>query len=151
MRDHFRRLFAHAAWANRRVLDALRATPDVSEALPLFAHLLAAEHVWLSRLHGTAPAHAIWPSLTLDQCAALADDNHAGYAAFLDGLGPDALGRVVAYRTTKGVAFETAIADILTQAATHGAYHRGQIAKAIRRGGGTPADTDFIIFVREQG
>jgi len=42
-------------------------------------------------------------------------------------------------------------ADILTQVATHGAYHRGQIAKAIRRGGGTPADTDFIIFVREQG
>jgi uncharacterized damage-inducible protein DinB len=151
MRDHFRRLFAHAAWANAQVLAAPRDTPDTAEALPLFAHVLAAEHVWLSRLRGTTPAHAVWPQLSLDQCAALADENAAGYGAFLDGLGPADFARPVAYRNTKGEAYTTPVADILTHVATHGPYHRGQIAKAIRSGGGTPADTDFIIFVREQG
>ena len=151
MRDYFRRLFAYTAWADRRALAALRATPDPAEALRLFAHVLAAEHVWLSRLRGTAPAHAVWPTLTLDECTALADANAAGYADYLAGLGDDDFARPVRYRNTAGVAYETAVGDILTHVATHGGYHRGQIARAIRAGGGTPADTDFIIFVREGG
>ncbi len=150
MHDYFRHLFAHAAWADRRVRDALRATPEPAEALRLFAHVLGAEHVWLSRLHGTPAAHPVWPNLTLDQCAALADENAAGYAAFLAALGPDGFARVVQYRTSAGVAYANTVADILTQVATHGSYHRGQIAREVRRGGGTPADTDFILFVREQ-
>jgi uncharacterized damage-inducible protein DinB len=149
MRDYFQRLFAHAAWANRRVLDALRTTPDPAEALRLFAHVLAAEHVWLSRLRGTAPAHAVWPPLTLGECVALADENAAGYTTYLAGLGEGDFARPVRYRNTAGVEYTNTVADILTHVATHGGYHRGQIAKAIRAGGGTPADTDFIIFVRE--
>jgi len=30
----------------------------------------------------------------------------------------------------------------------HGCYHRGQVAMLIRDGGGTPAPTDYIAFVR---
>ncbi|HEY1379196.1 MAG TPA: DinB family protein [Gemmataceae bacterium] len=150
MRDHFRRLFAYAAWANARALAAVRSTPDPAEGLRLLGHVLAAEHVWLSRLRGTAPAHPVWPALTADECAGLAEENRAGYAAFLDGLTDEDFPRRVRYRTTKGVEYETAVADILTHVATHGGYHRGQIARAVRAGGGVPVDTDFIIFVREE-
>ncbi len=149
MRDHFRRLFAYAAWADARALAAVRATPDPAEGLRLLAHVLAAEHIWLSRLRGTAPSHPVWPALTADECAALADENRAGYAAFLDGLADAELAGRVRYRTTTGDEYETAVADILTHAATHGNYHRGQIARAVRAGGGEPANTDFITFARQ--
>jgi uncharacterized damage-inducible protein DinB len=146
MRDHFRRLFAYAAWANGRTLAAVRATPDAAEGLRLLAHVLAAEHVWLSRLRGTPAAHPVWPALTADECAALLVENRDGYAALL----ADAdLARSARYKTTKGVEYETAVADILTQVVTHGAYHRGQIARAVRAAGGAAAETDFIAFARE--
>jgi hypothetical protein len=32
--------------------------------------------------------------------------------------------------------------------ALHGAYHRGQVALVVRGGGGEPASTDYIGFVR---
>jgi uncharacterized damage-inducible protein DinB len=145
MRDHFRRLFEYAAWANRRSLAAVRTMPDPAEGLRLFAHVLAAEHVWLSRLRGVAAVHPVWPTLTADECAGLLEENAGGYAGFL----ADAdLGRVVRYTTTRGEEFETAAADMLTQAATHGGYHRGQIARVVAAAGGTPANTDFITFAR---
>jgi len=146
MRDHFRRLFAHAAWANGRALAAVRATPGAADGLRLLAHLLAAEHVWLSRLRGTPASHPVWPALTADECAALLAENRDGYAALL----ADAdLAGSVRYRTTKGVEYETAVTDILTQVTTHGAYHRGQIARAVKAAGGTAAETDFITFARK--
>jgi uncharacterized damage-inducible protein DinB len=33
--------------------------------------------------------------------------------------------------------------------ALHGSYHRGQIALLMRQGGGAPAATDYIAFVRD--
>ena len=68
---YFSRLIAHLAWADDRVLAALRSAtnPDPS-CREVFAHLLAAEHVWLARLNGETPAHPVWPDLSLEQCAA---------------------------------------------------------------------------------
>lgn len=46
-------LFAHAEWANARVLESLSQGPDADPlALAQYAHLLAAEHVWLARIEG---------------------------------------------------------------------------------------------------
>ena len=152
MKAHLTRMFRYVAWADRRALDALRATPGAQpEAVPLLAHLLAAEHVWLARLEQREPRHPVWPTLTLDECDALAAENEAGYGAFLGRVGDDQLGAVVRYRTTRGDEWETPVVDILTQVITHGSYHRGQIAKAIGRSGGTAVFTDFIIFSRDVG
>jgi uncharacterized damage-inducible protein DinB len=54
------------------------------------------------------------------------------------------------YRNSAGVPFHTSVADMLAQAALHGSYHRGQIALLVRQGGGTPAVTDYIAFVRDR-
>jgi uncharacterized damage-inducible protein DinB len=113
------------------------------------AHLLAAEHVWLARLERQEPRHPVCPALTLDECEALAAENEAGYRAFLGRLGDDQLSAAVRYRTTRGEEFATPVIDILTQVVTHGAYHRGQIARVIGRGGGVAVNTDFITFARE--
>jgi uncharacterized damage-inducible protein DinB len=151
MHDYFVQLFRYVAWANHRVIDALQNQPPAQrEALPLVAHLLAAEHIWLSRLRGSAATVAVWPQLTLDQCVALAEENASGYASFLTPLGPADFACSVSYRNTKGIEFLTPVLDILTHVATHGSYHRGQVAKAFGRAGCQAVNTDFITFVREK-
>lgn len=144
------KMFRYVAWADRRALEALRATPAAhAEAVPLLAHLLAAEHVWLARLEGREPRLTIWPTLTLDECDALATENAAGYLALLGRLDEGQLAASVRYRTNQGKEFVTPALDILTQVITHGPYHRGQIAKIIGRCGGTAVITEFITYIWE--
>lgn len=150
MIEHLRRLMGHLAWADERVLSALRgAPPDVAgDARTLFAHILGAEHVWLSRLEGRAPRVPVWPTLSLDQCAELARENSDALDGFVAGLDADDLFRRVAYRNSAGNAFEDSVEDILLHVALHGSYHRGQIATSLRAGGGVPQVTDYIGFIR---
>jgi uncharacterized damage-inducible protein DinB len=144
------RLFRYVAWADRRSIDTLRAVPDAHpESLPLLAHLLAAEHVWLARLQRRDAAHRVWPVLTIDECSTLASENEVGYRTFLGQLAEEELTEMVRYHTSQGQECVTSVNDILTQVVTHGPYHRGQIAKIIGRCGGVAANTDFITFVQE--
>ncbi len=152
MNSHYQHLFRYVAWADRRSLESLQATPAAhAEALPLLAHLLAAEHVWLSRLEQRTPRHTVWPTLDLDQCAALLAENERGYAEFLASITEDQFASDVRYKTSQGQEMVSTVLDILTQVVTHGPYHRGQIAKIIGRCGGTAVNTDYITFSREIG
>lgn len=150
---HIRRLYDHLFWADRRVLERLRESDSVAEAsLRLFAHVLAAEQVWLARLLGEdTAAFEIWPGLSLGECAALADRNRFEYARYLLALTEQELARVVAYRNSRALEFLTPVREILTHVALHGSYHRGQIALALRSSGGEPVNTDYITFTRESG
>lgn len=147
---HFIRLFEHVWWADGRILEALKATggkPD--KALKLFAHVLAAERVWLARLKGEdSSVLPIWPDLGLEECGAWIEENKAGYAAFLSGLKDEDLAGAVTYSNSSGTIFNTAIGDILTHVSMHGAYHRGQVSMTMRTEGYEPVNTDFITFVR---
>ena len=146
-----RSLFAHAEWANTRVLESLRQGPDTDpQALAQYAHLLAAEHVWLARIEGRGGSVPIWPVLTLEQCEALSDENAQGYARLLARESDASLLRDVAYTNSAGNQFTSRVADILAHVAMHGAYHRGQVSLMLRRGGLVPAPTDYIAFVRGQ-
>jgi uncharacterized damage-inducible protein DinB len=149
MKEHLARMLRAMAWADAQVLISLRDCPAAhAEALGLFAHVLAAEHVWLSRLVGRAPSQPVWPALSIPECAALASDNARGYTAYIDQQAEPDLGALVQYRNTKGEDFANTVLDILTHVVIHGAYHRGQIARAIGRAGGQSVNTDFIIFAR---
>jgi uncharacterized damage-inducible protein DinB len=149
MKSHIERMVRAMAWADREVVAALRDCPAAQgEALPLLAHAVAAEHVWLTRLQGREARHAVWPRLTLPECEGLAAENAAGYAALLGGLSEADLGTAVRYRNTKGEEFATSVLDILTHVVIHGAYHRGQIAKALGRAGVQAVNTDYITYAR---
>ncbi|MEP7064655.1 MAG: DinB family protein [Gemmatimonadota bacterium] len=143
------KLLGHLEWADRRVLDSLRAMthPD-QRALDVYAHVLGAEHVWLSRLHERAPREKVWPELTLDQAAALAKENAAGLRALVDSAAANELQRTVAYTNSAGAAFESTVEDMLLQVVLHGCYHRGQVAMVVRGAGGEPSPTDYIAFIR---
>jgi uncharacterized damage-inducible protein DinB len=144
-------LFDYTVWADARARAAIDgldpARPERAQGVQLYAHLAAAEHVWLARLEGRTPAYAIWPELSLEQAAALAAESLAALRVTAAG-DPDALAREVQYRNSTGKEFRNTVSDILTHVALHGSYHRGQIARVTREGGGTPAITDYIAFVR---
>jgi len=147
--QHLTKLVAHLAWADDRVLAALRSAtaPDPS-CLALFAHVLAAEHVWLARLKGDAPQHPVWPTLTLEACAGLVQANQRELTTYIGRLSAAELPRGITYTNSAGQQFTSSIEDILLHVSLHGMYHRGQIAWALRRGGGVPMPTDYIAFVR---
>ncbi len=146
---HLTKLISHLAWADDRVLAALRsATAPDAACLGLFAHVLAAEHVWLARLKGETPRHPVWPGLTLEQCAGLVQANQRELTAFVGALSTADLPRAVTYTNSAGQEFTSSIEDIVLHVCLHGTYHRGQIAWALRRGGGVPMPTDYIAFVR---
>ena len=143
-----RRLFEHAEWANAQVTAALGRQDVADDVVELFAHVLGAEEVWLSRLEGRQSALTVWPQLDKTQVMAAATANAERYQAYLGRLTADDLAREVAYTNSAGQAFRSTIADILTHVAMHGAYHRGQVALRLRHDGLKPAPTDFIAFVR---
>jgi uncharacterized damage-inducible protein DinB len=149
MRDHFARVYQHLAWADERVLQSLRAAHSVlKKDLDLYGHILGSEHNWLSRIRGSAPKVAIWPTLTLDECESLGQENVAGFNRLVASLTPELLQKPITYRNSAGDQFTSALEDILTHVSLHGAYHRGQIAASIRAAGDVPSPTDYIAFAR---
>lgn len=150
MEEHHENILIYDDWANRQALEMLRATPAAEErARRVFAHLVVTPQVWLAKIEQRpSPWSDFWPELTLEQCAEQIGATRRLYADFFAGLGEADLARAVAYRNSRGEAFETPIGEILRHVAFHGGYHRGQIAAAVRAAGGTPVNTDYIVFVR---
>lgn len=148
--DALARLYAHMRWADTRAREALRDSPGalVERALELYCHVLGAEQVWLTRLRGEQATVAVWPRLSVREASVLADELHAAFDSYLESLQPGDFDRDVTYANSAGQGFASRVEDILLHVALHGSYHRGQVAMLIRDGGGTPAPTDYIAFVR---
>jgi uncharacterized damage-inducible protein DinB len=149
MLNYLKRLYEHLFWADACAAESLQGSTD-ERSVTRFAHLLAAEQVWLTRLQETPDqAMAIWPELTIAECQSLAISNRDAYRSYLAALDDELLVRSVVYYNSKGIAFETARHDILTHVALHGSYHRGQIALSLRDAKGEPLNTDYITWVRD--
>ncbi len=149
MTSHLHRLFDHMAWADDQVIAGLQAAPGSDPAaLEYFAHVIGAEHIWLTRIQQESPRLAVWPKLTVDEAAWYAAENITGFRAVLEAASPNDLQTAISYVNTAGKAFTTPLDDILLHVALHGAYHRGQVSLLVRRSGGTPAPTDYIAFAR---
>ena len=150
MLGYLRKLIDHLEWADATALEALRNSPgsESARALTLYAHVLGAEARWLARLAGRAPDVAVWPTLSLDEAAALAAGNARELNWLASTLTPGDLTREIAYQNSNGESFRNTMEDILIHVALHGSYHRGQVALVIRAGGGEPASTDYIGFIR---
>jgi uncharacterized damage-inducible protein DinB len=143
------KLVAHMEWADERALASLRgAAVPHAKAHEIYAHVIGAEHVWLSRIAGRAPRLAVWPTLTLDECEGAGRANAVELRALVASGGAEELQRVVHYTNSAGDAFDSKVEDMLLQLLLHGAYHRGQVAQLLRQGGAEPSPTDYIAFVR---
>jgi uncharacterized damage-inducible protein DinB len=64
-------------------------------------------------------------------------------------LAPGDLASPVSYTNSRGEPWTSSVRDILLHVVLHSAYHRGQIATAVRASGHEPAYTDFVHGVRQ--
>jgi uncharacterized damage-inducible protein DinB len=148
--DHFHRLLHYDQWANGETLGHLRenrAAPP--STVRWMAHIVGSEYVWLARLREEAPTVGVWPDFDLATCAARLPELASDWSHWLETLDAESLGEGVGYRNTKGEFWTSTMGDILMHVVLHSAYHRGQIASAVRAGGEDPAYTDFIHAVRQ--
>jgi uncharacterized damage-inducible protein DinB len=146
----FPRLFAYDAWANRAMVAGLGAAGEVPpRPLAVMAHIIGAEWVWWSRLTRERVRHPVWPTLTLEQCADEAVELGEVWSHLVGELPPGSLSDGVKYTNSQGEHYESTVGDILLHVTLHSAYHRGQIASAIRAAGHAPPSTDFIHAVRQ--
>ena len=148
--EHLRRQFAYDAWANREVLAGLKASPRPSpRPLQLLAHILSAEQLWLERIQQQPQSQPVWPDLTFEQCDAKIAGLAQLWREFLGSLSSTGLADKVSYKNSKGEAWTSTVADVLTHVLLHSAYHRGQIASQVRASGEQPAYSDYIHAVRQ--
>jgi uncharacterized damage-inducible protein DinB len=146
-------LLNYNEWANRRTIASLKASANPpAKALRALTHLLIAEQTWLRRFQTEQDSTGFdfWPDASLSECEALADEMARAYRAFVSQLTEESLDSVATYKNSKGTEYQTAYRDMLMHVVMHSAYHRGQVAMAIRAAGGEPANTDYIGFVRER-
>ena len=148
MPDILERLFEHDWWANDQIMAELRHEEPDAETARLFAHIIAAEHLWLSRIDLVKSRVGVWPALSVDEIAALDAENRRRIRELLR-RPDDTRDQIVHYRNSAGNEFYNTVRDILTHIALHGHYHRGQIARALRSAGREPVYTDYIGFVRK--
>lgn len=148
MLDYFKKLFAFDDWATSRSLTFLREYPN-AKALAALSHVLLAQKIWLLRLNdqdsSTVPTYE---ERSVDDCSKMAAELHAEYLQFLNGIQESDLDRLITYKNTKGIQFQTTIRDILMHVAFHSGYHRGQVASFVRGDNGEPLNTDYITFTR---
>ena len=143
----FHRLFSYDDWANREVLKALSIAPS-PRPVELLAHLFSSERLWLERLRRQAQSFPVWPTFTLEECAAQARELPGLWNHYLTDLGDAGMARTITYKNTVGDVYTSRVDDILLHVIMHSIYHRGQVAAAMRAAGATPAYTDFIHGVR---
>jgi uncharacterized damage-inducible protein DinB len=144
-----RRMFRYDHWANHEVILSLkRAGSPPQRPLELLAHVLAAQQLWLDRLRRRPQRLPVWPASSLEESEALAEEMAGAWSEYLNGLAPGGLEQRIDYTNTKGQRWVNSIGDVLHHVIVHSAYHRGQIAAAVRAAGHEPAYTDFIEAAR---
>lgn len=157
----FRHWYLHEREAHASVLDSLETVPvdrrtedAYREALDLFAHLLRARRMWLYRMghtdRGATRVEELFPTgATLAELRSENAEIGEMWAAHLDGLDHEEIGRTFTYTAFEGGRFSNTVEEILTQLNGHSWYHRGQIARIVRSLGGEPAVTDYVFWTRK--
>ncbi len=143
------RLFKYDAWANEEGLRSLRASADPpARAVRLLAHIASAQWLWLERMKSVPQSLPVWPEWKLEEIDSQLPRLKREWKVFLGEKKAAELALRFQYTNTKGEHFSSTIGDACLHVATHGAYHRGQIALLIRDSKAEPPYTDFIHAVR---
>jgi uncharacterized damage-inducible protein DinB len=145
-----RRSFEYDDWANREVIRSIEKIAEPPEScVKLLAHMAAAQRIWYARLHHEdSSAIAVWPSLDLKECSIQLATQYPLWEKLLRNITAREMSEYVVYHNSKGQEFKNTVQEILVHVINHATYHRAQIAAEIRKSGGTPALTDYIVFCR---
>ncbi|MGI9544518.1 MAG: DinB family protein [Cyclobacteriaceae bacterium] len=147
MKSHFVDLYRYNHWANQLILDQL---PGDAKPRQWFAHILAAQVIWLNRIQGTTFQQPVWPNEDLETLASKCDESDDNWLRFVQDYPRETFEEVIRYQDTKGNPYETKLVDILVHVVNHGTHHRAQISSWLRQSGQVPPPTDFIFYSRSK-
>ena len=150
IKEYFRELFKYNDWANQRVLITFEEHEITDDhLLLLFSHLLTSQIIWFNRIKEipTSP-FPIWEQYKLRELRTMTMESSTNWMNYLDEHQLATFEEMIFYKNSKGRKYETTIKDIISQVLNHSAYHRGQIARALREHSIDPPNTDYITYIR---
>ena len=154
-----RELYDYHRWANRRLFDVALGLGDaltkdmgkhwsVPTVKGMFAHLYAADALWLSRWRGVTPTRmagdADFP--TMADLRARWDQTEAEQRAFVEALDEAALAKPVTYKNATGAEFSAPLGPLLQHVVNHATHHRSELATMITLISGSPPDTGIATY-----
>ena len=160
MSDFLHHLRYHR-WATARTLESVRPLTADELARNLDAsfggvygtltHIYQADKIWFDRLmeRPTGNLAAYEPPAELGALEKDWDLLYGRYISWAEGLSETDWRRVIAYRDTKGNAYQNPVWQMVVHVVNHGSYHRGQVVSLLRQLGHKPVGTDLITYYRE--
>ena len=154
-----RELYDYHRWANRRLFDVALGLGDaltkdmgthwsVPTVKGMFAHLYAADALWLSRWQGVAPNRMAGDAdvPTMADLRARWDQTEAEQRAFVEGLDDAALAQPVTYKNASGGESSAPLGPLLQHVVNHATHHRSELATMITLISGSPPDTGIATY-----
>lgn len=150
MLEMLRDLVAHKGYANAALLTAIRQNPTAEsdpELWELLHHILLANRFWLLTILGLrfVQETEACPSPSFDALIQRYGSTRAQEARWLESATEGDVARILEDdRIPNG---RCAVSQALMQVCLHSHGHRAQCAKLLRRHGGVPPPTDFILWL----
>ena len=146
----------YSAWASRKLVEAVRAVPDVdfqqpvgvshSSLLGTLAHILWADWLWFTRVVGPMGK----PGQTREMLEIVWPELNANWVSWAERASQAEVNRVVEYTSIlDGQTAHTPASQIVLHVVNHATLHRGQVMGMLRQLGIPPPDTDLMNFYRE--
>ena len=150
MLEMLRDLIAHKGHANAALLSAIRQNPTAAsdpELWELLHHILLANRFWLLTVLGSPFVHEdeARPSRSFDVLIQRYCSTQAQEEAWLETATEGDLARMLEDALIPNG--ECSVSQALMQVCLHSHGHRAQCAKLLRRHGGVPPPTDFILWL----
>jgi uncharacterized damage-inducible protein DinB len=148
MKSYFLKLYQYNHWANKKVINCLKAQQVMDEKiLTLMSHTLSALFIWLARIQdqSTEP-FPLWKKYELDELENMASTIGQNWLAFIEAN--ENFNRELVYNNYVGLPYKNNVENIMIHLVNHSTYHRAQIAILLREKGFEPVNTDFITYDR---
>jgi len=160
--EFFLRLYTYNDWANEAVLDAAEKlspadyTRDFGQSWRsvrgILTHIMAADHVWLTRWLGESPVGLDHDEEATPTVAALRNAWQVVMQerrAYLHTLQAADLIAPCQYRNTKDTPYSQPLWELLTHVVNHGTDHRGHVSTTLAELGSPTVPLDLIAWVRD--
>lgn len=149
MLETLRDLVAHKGYANAAMLNAIRQNPAATadaELCELLHHILLANRFWLLTVLGLPFVfeEESRPAESFDALIQRYARSQVQEEAWLGAASAEDLERTLKSPLIPGG--ECSVSQAFLQVCLHTHGHRAQLAKMLRRIGGTPPGTDFIVW-----
>jgi uncharacterized damage-inducible protein DinB len=153
-------LYDYNYWATARILRAAlqvtaeqfmaQNTSSYGSLHGTLKHAMTAEMIWRTRLQKDILPEEIDISTPKELNDAWAVEEQL-MRAYLQKLTDADLQSRIAYKNSKGAAFDNLVWNILLHMLNHGTQHRAEAAAMLTDLGHSPGDIDMILYFREKG